>query len=392
MLTVVPLIELINVLCLINYFKNYGTYTNTEINLAFDNVSALSLKNYYNSGWPILKLSNAEFLANNVTKKNSFRIALPDGAGDNPLPTLYISSGYLADLYPKEPKDKNKLIDLIVISGFTNEVLFTIPNRNALAGTTVISSYIKLKYCKRFDPNAVTHPVSSGTVIRASHYLDNIFQPFAMKIPFAGNDKIKSLVYYTEFFIDSSLINFNQLVMSIGIAIDIHNISLFAYPQITVPITGYSDLKNIPLSFSGFKDNSIDDFIDFFASKNDALAKELQFVVNGSNIEYLELEKELNKTNSNIEDPGLDNFYQLSIDKLGSPESEWQKIQNLIQTNLQVKYPIFIGLINKTIIVDDNGYDMQSFDIVIRGFESINNSIQFKEVNTNLKTYSNATE
>ena len=238
----------------------------------------------------------------------------------------------------------------------------------------------------------MTHPVSSGTVIRASHYLDNIFQPFAMKIPFAGNDKIKSLVYHTEFFIDSSLINFNQLVMSIGIAIDIHNISLFAYPQITVPITGYSDLKNIPLSFSGFKDNSIDDFIDFFASKNDALAKELQFVVNGSNIEYLELEKELNKTNSNIEDPGLDNFYQLSIDKLGSPESEWQKIQNLIQTNLQVKYPIFIGLINKTIIVDDNGYDMQSFDIVIRGFESINNSIQFKEVNTNLKTYSNATE
>lgn len=375
----------------INYFKNYGTYTNTDINIAYDNTSTAVVKNYYTDTWPVLRIQNVDF-PSNTTNKNIIRISLPDGSGENPLPTLFISSGYLLDTYPREPKEKNKLIDLTVTSGFTNEIKLVVPNRDGMPGTSAISTYIKLKYNKRFDPNAASPPVSSGTVIRASHYMDNLFQPLAMKIPFAGNDKIKSIVYSDEFLVDSISINNNQLAMNLGMANDIHNVSLFAYPFITKRTVGNSDLKNIPLSFSGIKDNNSDDFIDYFASKNNSIAKELEFVVGGNNIEYLDLEIDSTLPVPNLENLDLENFYQLNIDKIDTPVSEWQNIQNLIQSNFITKYPVFIGLVNATITIDDNGYDVLSQDIALRGFEIISNNIQFKEVNTNIKTYSNAAE
>jgi hypothetical protein len=205
----------------INYFKNYGTYTNTDINCAFSDTDPLTARNYYSKAWPLMVIDNGDLPPTNTrARKNTIRIALPDGAGDNPLPTLYISAGHLDNLFPREPKDKVKLIDLNVAAGFTDEVALAVPNRDGLSATSAISTYIKLKYFKRFDPTATAHPVSSGTVIRAANYLDNLFAPFALKIPFDGNPRTGVVVYDEEAIVTLTVGFRRDQVCRLGIAVD----------------------------------------------------------------------------------------------------------------------------------------------------------------------------
>jgi hypothetical protein len=370
-----------------NYFKNYGT----DINIAFDASTAVSTQNYYTSNWPLLTISNTDFPTNTSTSKNVIRISMPDGSGDNPLPTLYVSSGILDSTYPREPKDKNKLIDLEVTSGFTDEVKLIIGNRKGLTTTTCISSYIKLKYFKRFD-NSAPAPVSSGTVIRAGNYLDSLFAPFAMKIPFAGNEKIKSVVFDNEVFLDAQNEFGKQLIVSIGKSEDIHNVGLFAYAQIIKP-TSESDIKTIGFSISAETNNVFDDFIDLVASKNNAKARESAFIVGTTSTAYLEVFNDSTTPIVNdFEKINSENLFLINIDNIETPISEWQSIESLRMTNYIVKYPVYMGFTNKISSIDDNGYFFFTFDMVLRGLEIVSNNIQFKEINTNIKIYTNATD
>jgi hypothetical protein len=370
----------------LNYFKNYGTYSNTDINLGFDISSALTVRNYYASTWPLLILENGDLTAGNTSSKNIVRLSLPDGAGDNPLPTVYLSAGYLANLFPRPPKDKAKLIDLSLAAGFTNEITLAIPNNNSLSSTTAISSYIKLKYCKRFDPSAATPPASSGTVIRASNYLDNLFAPFDMKTPFSGNPGVGLMVYEEESIIFITKPPQRDYVARLGLAADLEYVMFFSYPI----ITRTSDNK---VALDGFhiapkKKYWKLSYLNKVESENDRTTLLKGALTHSSNdIPFLLLSNSLldGKDGAGFVNPD-------DLDAVAITQSEYAQLVNLYQSNFTNRFRTYLGVV-ATNKVDDNAKPFVQLDLVLRGLKVVDDSLPSKryevnEVGTNLKLYS----
>ena len=130
-----------------NYFQNYGN----NIQIAYDGTAALTTQNYYISGRPLLAINASSFTLNTSTSPNILRVSMPDGSGDNTLPLMYISTGFLSSTYPDEPKQSAKMINMAMTSGWSDETKLSLPNRDGLATTAPVSSYIRLKYFKQFS-------------------------------------------------------------------------------------------------------------------------------------------------------------------------------------------------------------------------------------------------
>ena len=364
----------------INYFKNYGTYTNTDINCAFAAADPLTARNYYASHWPLMVLDNSDFPTGNAaSNKNFIRLALPDGAGDNPLPTLYISAGYLADLYPREPKDKGKLIDVNVAGGFTDEVALAFPNRDDLSTTTAVSTYTKLKYFKRFDPSATTPPVSSGTVIRASNYLDSLFIPFAMKIPFGGSARIKSVLCDTETFVSGGPTSSGDSVVKVGKAEDVSNVTLFACPFIVRDESVES--ISVPYLLSGQSVDGDDTFLNVFArSYAPERLRKSQLIISASATMYVEFVND-NGVNSTKAIPDLDRFIGFAFG-----HATFNILTNLASSHFETKYGTHLGVTNIQAQTDDLGFNYVSYELVLRGFVLNGGVIGVGEIRTDPAT------
>ena len=367
----------------LNYFKNYGTYTNTDINIAFDNLSTLLSRNYYINGWPILRIDNSDF-PNNTTNKNIVRIALPDGAGDNPLPTLFISAGYFADQYPIEPKDKNKLIDLTVTAGFTNEVSLIIPNRNSLSGTTAISSYIKLKYFKRFAPNAAVPPFSSGTVIRSKNYLDNLF-PTCLNFNTLSYPTLKVKIYEEEVFIDANKNHDYDAIFSLGMVFETNNVTLFANP-----ITFGKNTKYKKNTFSTIGESTLigqsDTYLGYLSEiENSAELEKIAFVNNSTYTHTLAFTR-TTKNLSNFFVPDFNKVLGLTITLL-----EWDLLVSTANdvSNFNKKYLIYITTENIQYLTDDDGARFTSIEIGLIGYKQISNSLLINQITVLTDIYTN---
>ena len=364
-----------------NYFKNYGN----SINIAFDASSAPSSLNYYANGWPILMLNNSHFPPSNNSNKNVFKVQMPDGGGDNTLPLLFLSTGYISSAYPKQSKGKNKFFQLEVTSGFTNEVSFALPNRNGLAGVCLISGYTKLKYSKRFD--ADHNPPSSGTVIRAQDHLDNIFAPVALKIPFAGSDPIKSYVYDEEQYIDAINNLGFDFCAKIGIAKD-----SFSYTFFGLPVLKNTDNKSIrkeTLSLSGETSDSEEGFLTTLVRKFEGALTKDKFLLTPTAIysetqeQYLDI-KEDALLDSNFKGPDLDDLVAITFSI-----ADYTAILNLCNSSFLTKYRVYLGVSNKELGTDNGGAEYTRAILVLRGFENNAGTIQVKEVSTGIKIYAN---
>jgi hypothetical protein len=334
-------------------------------------------------------IDNSDLPPGNTTaRKNTIRIALADGAGDNPLPTLYISTGHLENLFPREPKDKAKLIDLNVTAGFTDEVVLAIPNRDDLSSTTAISTYIKLKYFKRFDPTAASPPLSSGTVIRASNYLDNLFAPFEMKTPFSGNPCVGLMVYEEESIIFITKPVPRDYVARLGLAADLDYVVFFSYPIITrtsdnrVALDGFHiapKTKYWKLSY-----------LNQVESENDRTTLLKGALTDSSNdIPFLLLSNRLldGKDGAGFINPD-------DLDAVAITQSEYAQLVNLYQSNFTNRFRTYLGVV-ATNKVDDDAKPFVQLDLVLRGLKVVDDSLPTKryevnEVATNLKLYSHA--
>ena len=364
-----------------NYFKNYGN----SINIAFDMSSVPATLNYYASGWPLLALSNSNFSPSNTTNKNIFKVKMPDGSGDNTLPLFYLSSGYLASDYPRQSKGKNKFISLEVTSGFTAEVSFAIPNRNGLAGTSLISGYTRLKYNKRFD--ADHNPPSSGTVIRSQDHLDNIFSPAALKIPFAGSDPIKSYVYDEEQYLDTTDNLGFDCCAKIGVAKDSFSYTFFCFPFLK-----NNDSKGIrkdSLSLSGETIDTNEGFLKSMVGKFDGSLTKDRFLLTPS-VTYPETQelyldiKEDSLLDGNFNGPDLNDLIAITFSA-----ADFTAIINLCNTSFLAKYRVYLGVSSKETGADNGGAEYTRAILVLRGFENNAGTIQVKEVSTGIKIYAN---
>lgn len=370
----------------INYFKNYGTYSNTDIKLGFDLNSAPAVRNYYASGWPLSSFDNADLPAGNTSSKNIVRLSLPDGGGENPLPTLYVSAGYLSELYPRATKDKAKLIDLSAAAGFTSEVTFAVPNRNSLQSTTAISSYIKLKYCKRLDPSAAAPPASSGTATRAVNYLDNLFAPFDMRAPTGGSPGTGLTVYDEERVMFVASEPRRDHVARLGIAADSAYVMFVAYPVITR--TGDGDAAVGGFNLSGKKQDWSQSYLDDVASERDGTALLKGSLTDaGGDIPFLLLGRRLAEARAGSGLINPDDFVVVAMTK-----SEYANLVNLRQSNFPGRFRTYLGVVatNKS---DDESRPFVQLDLRLRGLRVVDVSLpteryEVSEISTGLQLYS----
>lgn len=354
-----------------NYFKNYGT----DIQIAFDDTSSLTTQNYYTSGWPLLAVDNSDFPTGNTSSgTNTLRIAMPDGSGDNTLPLMYISTGYLKGLYPREPTQKNKFIDLAVTSGLTDEIALSAPNRTGQTDTASISCYIKLKYNKRFDSNNIQP--SSGTVIRAQNYLDNIFAPFSIKIPFGGTSNLKIAIYDEELYVDTNQELGVDFIAKVGNSDDGSNYVFCAFSKI---LRSENGSNTTPLSISSEASDTNTGFYNYITEKiNNITVRKSNLELSTDIEEYLDLVQS---------EPLEDIFSNSSTEDLISIGLNKSDLTNVDLSGFQDKYRIYLGLANKITDYDDIGQPYTSADIVLRGFELSSGILQLKELITTLKIY-----
>ena len=372
----------------LNYFKNYGTFSNTDIKLGFDANAAPPVRNYYAGGWPLLTLDNGDLPTANTSSKNIVRLCLPDGGGENPLPTLYVSSGYLSELYPRAPKDQGRLIDLATAAGFTSEVVLAIPNNGSLQSTTAVSSYIRLKYCKRLDP-AAPAPASSGTTVRAANYLDNLFALFDMRAPSVGSPGAGLTVYDDERVIFVTSEPGRDHVAKLGVAADPDYVTLLAYPVITRTAAGDAAAGGFHLS--GKRRDWGNSFLEEMGSgKEGTVLLKGSLKDSGGDIPFLRLGRGLPERRAGGGFVNPDDFIAVTL-----TSGEYATLASMRQSNFSAGFRTYLGVVatNKT---DDAARPFVQLDLVLRGFHVVDGSTpteryEVNEVSTGLKLYSHGT-
>src|ERR1041385_5463155 len=216
-----------------NYFGNY----NGVVQVGNPPVPV----DYYDSGWPILTLTDANFAPNNTTKaRNAFQLRLEEG--DNLKPLIYVSQGYRelrtrGNKFPQELTSAERFFDAFLPfgTGFAtpkagsgpDSLTFAVPNVTGLGATRTVSCYIRIKYLKQ-QQGVAPEP----TVIKAQNYLDNLIWPIDPGILFEGTAPVKSAVYDEEIYVNAQDVDGLRFdgIANIGIARDADNISLFLVP------------------------------------------------------------------------------------------------------------------------------------------------------------------
>jgi len=367
-----------------NYFKNYGP----NIKIATDDSSnPTSSRDYYQDKWPILTVKGNEFPTGNNNDYNVIRIALPDGNGDNSFPLIYISSGFINKNIRKGPKETNKLIESDIINGFTQDIVLTVPNRNDSVGTTPIASYTKLKYFKRFNPDNNSIPVpSSGTVIRSTNFMDNIFMLFSMKVPFIGQSTIKVAVYDEEVYIDLTKESGVSFIGSAGISIDATHTTLFIFPK----ILKHRDPDQSNVSFfanlATEESNVIGNFYDLILSKDRSfqLIKTNLSIPSGTK-EAIDLSLQNYSPPDNRTSPTLEFLLAVSISN-----TDYNAWRTQSSSTFIAKYLKVLGATGKESGIDSAGQEYTAYSLKTRGYVLSSGTLTVSEIDHNKKTFANA--
>jgi len=361
----------------LNYFKNYGASpTDNTTNLQFTNDQAnnatFNTLEYYRSGWPILSLTNADLSSANG--RNTVRLKLPDGNGDNPMPLVYFSKAYYnTSRFPKERLSAEKFQELTADTSthLTNEFSFAFPDG---ATNSLMSSYVLIKFCKRFD-SANPPPPSSGTVLRRQNYLDLLLSFLNSYTNLYSGLNSGISVFYEEIFCDyKTQISYSS---SIAWATDNTFITLFVLPETYFKSTSKKSkglvlsskqyaFEGTPLEYVSIHDNSVN-------------YKKGYFVLSPSNV----LNEKLVQVKALL---GL-KFSSINTEGLVSICLQKGSLNTINLSQLQPKYRRYFCLINKFISTDQIGQSFMRFELAIAGYENVNNQLQYKQISTGIEIY-----
>ncbi len=394
-----------------NLFGNYRNDIATSIQNNPLGGTDVSLRSTLTSGWPILILDDAIYTVGNSKNKEVFPIAFPvsnEIGGEtgveleNPLPLVYIAQGYRdKGLFPfKELKAKKKFVELMpgfktgteeLSTGFTTETLdIALPNVGSSA-TTVVSSYVRLVYLKRFEDNTPTGyvtPQSSGIVFRAANPLDNLFCPLDLEVPIiaqsgAGNS---SVVYDDEVYIDATNSDVMEMdfIGKVGFSQDTLNVSMFTYAY---DIRDKKKTKsNKPFGLIG-KNGNADDAIKEVSNQHDNIEVFKEDLLISGSPEPIVIVEDVSEDFSGFEEVDPNELLFIILTQL-----EYDQILALIQDPLNFdseKFPVRLGMVVSGTGADDNGTAFTEYDLVLRGYLLSGSAYQINEVNTTIKIRTN---
>ena len=354
----------------INYFKNYGTYSVTDLQCAFDDASPLAARNYYATAWPLMLIETNDLsVASSSANKAIVRLALPEG--DNALPTVYLSSGYLDDSYPREPKAQARLMDLAPSDGFAGEVIIAVPIRQASPAVTAVSTYTKLVHFRRIDPTAAP---PSSTVVRSTNYLDTLFAPLAMVIPSSASAPIKSVIYGQEAFVEGNPSAPGDYLVNAGIAVDPSNVTLFALPVIVRDVSG--DKAAAPFLLCGENASGGDTYLNKLMQ--DYAPQRLhrsELVVSTKTTPQIDVVDDAPA--SAAPKPDFKRFIALVVG-----HATFAALSAAAAAKFAGKYRVYLGVTEGTQQMDDRGFPYTAYGLRLRGLVQAGAAVAVEEIHT----------
>ncbi len=349
----------------LNYFKNYGTSaTNNTTNIKLGKGSnTITAIDYYTNGWPILIIDNTGF-SSTSNHYQEISLHLPCGNGDNPAPLVYLSRAYKPGVkFPETFNLKQKFLPLTVNSDYTYVFKVAIP----WVSGNLYSSFIKVKYCKRFARNESTTISSSGTVIRPKEDYNFLFE-FKNLNSFIDETDLTTIQFNDEVYFG---------IVNLGFSKDIDNVVLFS-----TFINKYSNDKKIS--------NSNFDLVYSKSQSKNILKLLSELNPNIKEKEYkIDLTEEpegiiqnvtnfiSNTFNEKFKYKDVNEFRFVSINLI-----DFADIESRINSSFIAKYPVYIGVNYLNDGIDLNGLPFNRYELVACGYEndSTNNSVKVKVI------------
>jgi hypothetical protein len=361
----------------INFYAHYDN--NIKLTQADDEIVD---KDYYgNSGWPLLVLRPGDFDLhgqNNDSDKDVIKIeiALPNPGGENAAPLVYFSQGYHTKIRRnKVLRGEKRYVRLATADDYTESFQVAVANIANEAKITPVSQYIRIKYLK-----LVLQGASSGIVPRASNYLDLLFLPFRMKIPFAVTANSKSRVYQEDAFLALLAESGCESAGAVGIAEDTKTLALFTYAGDKLKTKGTSRLQTISLA------SEIATETHYLNLVRDRYKREklVQGKIPVGPLPYPSYFRFIDATPataSALSDANLrDEFMAVLIEKS-------KFVEMAFAHSFSFDYDIFIRFSNE-IAGDSAGVEFTSYDLLLEGYIDDGTSISLGTFNPGIKVYS----
>lgn len=365
-----------------DYYNNYGS----NFSIAYDTGNSLT-EDYYHSGWPIFRIENSFFSTGNTSDKNVVRVALPQDDNTNPL--VLVSQGHRnLTISPfRRLNGKKRFIEPTYNSSelFGNELELLFANNSGVGTTTLISSIIKLRYYRRLNAEAPNTPLTHTlTSIKPRSFLDNLFTPFNMSIPFPATTGTRVRVFDDEAYSNKSEGRTN-FVSYVGIAEDNSNIVLFAFEKEIRQ--RFTPKFNKPISIVSHSNPDVTDFMGWINQEIFQRSLSLgEFEISASSVQILTFNSEnvLGQSVKSLLKRSGDEIVILMIDK-----TTFMNLQGLITSSgLDTTYKIFFGTKDLSRNLDDNFNEYSSYEIVLRGLKEVSGAMEVTEVPTSIIMYS----
>lgn len=367
----------------INFYQHYDNIIKLKIPQADD--EAIDKDYYGNDGWPLLVLKPSDFDLhgqNNDSDKKVIRIeiSLPNPAGENAAPIIYLSQGYFKKIKRnKVPRGEKRYVRLATDDDYTESFPVAVANLSSETKITPVSQYIRIKYLK-----SVLKGASSGIVPRASNYLDLLFLPLQMKIPFAVTANSKSRVYQEDAFLALSAESGCESAGAVGRAEDTRNVTLFAYAGDKVRTKGTTRLQTISLPSEVATESHYLNLV------RDRYKREKLFqgtLNTGSEPKpiYLKFADSNPSAPKNLQWPNLsDEFVAIVIRK-----------QNFLEMRLDYgnagfspHYDTFLRLANEDLDLTSDGMVYTTYDLLLEGYKDDATNISLDTFDPGIKVYS----
>jgi hypothetical protein len=376
----------------LNFYQHYDN--NVRIRIPKADNEIVDRDYYGNGGWPLLVLRPADFDLHGQSNDSDkdvikIEIALPNPADENAAPLVYISQGYLEKIQRnKVLRGEKRYVRLSTAADdYTESFSLALANISGESVITPVSQYIRIKYLK-----SVLQGASSGIVPRATYYLDLLFLPFRMKIPFAVTANSKSRVYHEDTFIGLSEVSGCESAGAVGIAQDTKNITLFAYAGDKLRTTGTTRLATISLAsemaatphyLSSVRDRyRREELVQGQVSIQSLAAHASADSPTSAFPGYLRFVDQTPEAVSDLSDANLrDEFVAVLIKK--------EKLADAFSGHpFSSDYDIFIRFRNKVQDVDPAGVEFTSYDLALEGHVDDGTSIELDTFDTGVKAYS----
>lgn len=364
----------------LNFYQHYDNNVRLKIPQADDETID---KDYYgNHGWPLLVLRPVDFdlhAQNKDSDKDVIKveIALPNPYEENSSPLVYLSQGYTKKIRRnKVLRGEKRYIPLSTSDDYTESFSVAIANISGEPKITPVSQYIRIKYIK-----AVPQGASSGIVPRASNYLDLLFLPFLMEIPFAITANSKSRVYQEDAFLGLSEESGCVSAGTVGIAKDTENTTLFAYAGDKLSTMGTTRLQTISLA------SEIATEPHYLNLVKDRYKREqlVQGKISVGALPYPSYLRFVDKTpeaGSDLSDANLRNeFIAVLINKNNF-------VEMTLDHGFSLDYDIFLRFTNEFQDADSAGVAYTRYDLVLEGYIDDGTSISLGTFDTGVKVYS----